>query len=149
MLLPTLVWMLARLGLQIAWLKSPRSLCGKSWAHRNESFERFKCRSVIQIHSVTRQFRNRDHHQLVLLAEADEVRHARHRAVIIHDLADHAGGIESRETGEINCGFRLAAALQDAAVPGAKWENMPRSREIFRTAAWISDRADCSRPIMG
>src|SRR6266513_639784 len=130
MLLPTLVWMLARLGLQIARLKSPRSLCGKSWAHRNESFERFEHRSVIQIDSVTRQFRNRDHHQLVL-------------------LADHTGGMESRETGEINCGFRLAAALEDAAGPGAKRENVSRSREVVRTTAWISDRADCSRPIMG
>src|SRR5437016_11840876 len=101
-------------------MKSPgsnrrASLCVKSWALRNESFERFKRRSVIQIHSITRQFRNRDHHQLVLLEEADEIRHARHRAVVIHDLADHTGGIESRETVEITCGFRYTAALQAAA----------------------------------
>src|SRR4029077_7238818 len=37
-------------GDSIARLKSTRSLWGKSWAHRNESFERFKCRSVIEIH---------------------------------------------------------------------------------------------------
>src|SRR5256886_12600833 len=112
---------------------------GKSWAHRNESFERFKRRSVIQIHSVPRQFRNRDHHQLVLLAEADEVRHARHRAVVIHDLADHASGIKSRKTCHVHRGFRLTAALQDAAGPGAKRENMSRSREVIRTTTCLSD----------
>src|SRR6266513_2008475 len=134
MLRRRLVSMLARLArYQIARLKSLRSLRGKSGAHRDESFERFKRRSVIQIHSVTRQFRNRDHQQLVLLAEADEVRHARHRAIIIDDLADHTGGIKSRKTRHVHRSFRLAAALQDAAGPGAKRENMARSREVVRT----------------
>src|ERR1700748_1505757 len=71
---------------EIARRKSPPSLGGKSLAHRDESFERFKCRTVIQIHSVTRQIRNRDHHQLVLLAEANEVWRTRHGAVVIYDL---------------------------------------------------------------
>src|SRR4030095_7415468 len=117
---------------QVAWIEPPHFLCGKSWAHRNESFERFKRLAVIQIHSVRSQFRDGDHHKVMLLAETDKVRHARHGAVVVDDLADHSGGIESRQTGEINCGFCLATPLQNAAGTRAKRENVSRSSEVFR-----------------
>src|SRR3712207_9346016 len=35
--------------------------------------------------------------QAVVLGEGDQVRHAGHGAVVVHDLADHARGVEARE----------------------------------------------------
>src|SRR6266566_1159837 len=133
---------------QVAWIEPPHSSCGKSWAHRNESFERFKRRAVVQIHSVTSQFRDGDHHEVMLLAEPDEVRYACHGAVVVDDLADHSGGIESRQTGEINCGFCLATPLQNAAGTRAKRENVSRPSKVFRLSVGIGYSPNCLRPIV-
>ena len=52
--------------------------------------------------------------------EALEVRHARHRAVLVHDLADHAGGLEPREAREIDRRLGMPAAREHAAVDRAQ-----------------------------
>ena len=43
-------------------------------------------------HAVANQFGDREHLQLVLLTKLRQVGDAGHGAVIVHDLADHAGG---------------------------------------------------------
>ena len=47
-------------------------------------------------HPVLDQVRDRDHQQAVLLRELRQLRHARHRAVLVHDFADDAGRIRGR-----------------------------------------------------
>src|SRR5208282_3592761 len=59
------------------------------------------------------------------------------------------GGIQSRETGEINSGLCLASAFEDAARAGAEWEHMSRPREVLRITGWINGGPDCVRPIVG
>ena len=54
--------------------------------------------------------------QAVQLRERHEIGHARHRAVVVHDLADHAGRIEPGEPRDIDGGFGVAGAHQRAAV---------------------------------
>jgi hypothetical protein len=41
---------------------------------------------------VLDQIRDRDHQQAVLARELRQFRHARHRAVVVHDFADHPAG---------------------------------------------------------
>ena len=60
------------------------------------------------------QIRNGAKLQPMMLREGHQIRHARHGAVIIHDLADHTGGIEPRKTREIHCRFRMPRAHQRA-----------------------------------
>ena len=62
----------------------------------------------------------------VKLAELDEVGNAGHGAVFVHDLADDAGGDEAGHAGEVDGGFGLAGADQDAAFAGAEGERRGR-----------------------
>ncbi len=58
--------------------------------------------------TVADQAGHRDHEHSVLFAEFDQIGHARHGAVFIHDFADHAAGFEAGETREVDSGFLSA-----------------------------------------
>ena len=48
--------------------------------------------------------------------EADQVRQPRHRAVLVHDLAEHAGREEPGEPREVDGGLGVTGALEHAAL---------------------------------
>ncbi len=81
-------------------------------------------------HAVADEFGDGEHLQVVLAAEVGELRNARHGAVVVHDLADHACGNQSGETGEIDGGFGLSGANQDSAFAGAEREGVSGTREV-------------------
>ena len=64
---------------------------------------------------VLDQIGDRDHQQPVLLRELRQLRHARHRAVFVHDFADDAGRIQPGDPRQIDRRFGLAGAHQHAA----------------------------------
>jgi len=68
---------------------------------------------VIVFESVAREIRDGDHQELVPSAEPHEIRRASHGAVVVQDLADHAGGVQSREARKIDCRLSLTATLED------------------------------------
>ncbi len=72
----------------------------------------------------------------VLLAEGDEVGDAGHFAVVAHDFADDAGGIEAGHAGEIDGGFCLAGADEDAAAAGAEGEDVAGAGEVGGGGIW-------------
>ena len=84
----------------------------------------------------------------MLLTEANEVRHACHGPVIIHDLADHSGGLQSCESCQIDGGFGLAASLEYAPVACTEWKDMARTRKVFSTTVGINCGSDCFRTIV-
>ena len=49
---------------------------------------------LLVLEPVLDQIGDREDAQTVLLREADEIGHARHRSVVVHDLADHARRVE-------------------------------------------------------
>ena len=59
------------------------------------------------------------------------VGHARHGAVIVHDLADDAGGIETGEPGEVDGGFGVTGAHQHAAFARDQREDMARRHDVL------------------
>ena len=61
------------------------------------------------------QVRDRDHLQTVLPAVHREVLAAGHRAVLVLDLADHAGRVEPGEARQVDRRLGVSGALQDAA----------------------------------
>ena len=73
--------------------------------------------------------------RVVLAAEFGEFGNAGHGAVVVHDLADDAGGNEPGETGEIDGGFGLSGANEDSAFAGAQRKGVAGTREIV-TGAW-------------
>ena len=66
-------------------------------ADRDAALTSFSCAAA-----VVDQVGDRDHLEAVPLAEGHEVGHARHRAVLVHDLADDAGRVRPGEPREID-----------------------------------------------
>ena len=79
---------------------------------------------------VRDELRDRDEREPVLRRELLELRRAAGRAVIIQDLADHAGGLEAGEPREVDGRLGVADALQDAAVTRAQRMHVARLAEI-------------------
>jgi len=70
------------------------------------------------------------------LCELEQLRHPSHGAVVVHNLADHAGGMQPCEPGEIDRPLSLARPLQYASRLGPERKDMP-GRAI--SSVWISD----------
>ena len=92
------------------------------------------------LHPVLNEVGDRDHQQAVLPRELRQLRHARHRAVLVHDFADDAGRIEAGHARQIDGGFGLPRAHEHAAVARAQREHVPGSREIGRRAFGVDGR---------
>ena len=69
------------------------------------------------------------------------------RAVVVHDFADHAGGIESGDAREIHGSFRLSRAHQHAAAPRAQAGRRGRAapRSAGRVAGSMAARMVVAR----
>ena len=79
---------------------------------------------VFVVESISDEVRDRDHHQAMLRAKPCEVPDASHRAVVVDDLADHAGRNRTCEPGEINRSFGVTAPLEYPTGARAKGKNM-------------------------
>ena len=62
------------------------------------------------LHPEIDEVRDRDDLEVVFPREELQIGHARHGPVVLHDLADDTGGLQARETGEIDGAFGLAGA---------------------------------------
>ena len=82
-----------------------------------------------------------DELQAVPLAVADEIGDARHRPVVVHDLADDAARLEAGEPCEVDGRLGLAGALENAAGPGAERLDVPALDEVLRPGRRV-DRAE-------
>ena len=100
-------------------------------------------------HAIADEFGDGEHLQVVLAAELGKLRNARHGAVVVHDLADDAGGNQSGETREIDRGFGLSGADQHSTFAGAKRKRVAGTREIVRTSGGIDGDFDGLRAIVG
>ena len=81
---------------------------------------------------VLDQIRDRADLEVVLLREDLELGHARHRPVVVHDLADHAGRRAAGQAREIDDALGLASPYEDAAVPRPQGEDVARTGQIGR-----------------
>ena len=99
-------------------------------------------------HPILDEIRDRDHQQLVAPGELRQLRHARHRAVIVHDFADDAGGVKPGDACEIDRRFRLPGADENSAVPRLERKRVPGPRKIRRARCGI-DRGEDRRRAIG
>ena len=65
--------------------------------------------------AVLDEIGHRDHEHVVFLGKPGQFRHARHRAVFVHDFADDAGRVQPRNPREIDRSLSLTSADQHAA----------------------------------
>src|SRR5581483_3395563 len=104
---------------------------------------------ALVLHAVANQFGDRQHLQPMVLTELHQVRHARHGAVVVHDLADHAGGGKAGEPSQVHGGFGLASAHQHTTAASAQREYVPRTRQVCGTGRRINCHPDGVRAIVG
>src|SRR5690348_1739207 len=93
------------------------------------------------LHAVANQVRHRQHFDLMLLAEFDELRHARHGAVFVHDFADDTSRVEASDAREVYGGFGLTGANENAAIAGAQRKSVAGTGEVL----WLGFRLDSGK----
>ena len=81
--------------------------------------------------TVRDQIIDGDEGQAMAAREFLELGSTRHRAVIVHNFAEHAGGLEARELCEIHGSFRVAGPREYAGRIRAKRENVTGPRKTF------------------
>ena len=113
-----------------------RSVIGRQ-ARRGDPFD-----EAIVSHAVLDEVRNGDHEQTVLARKRGQLFHPRHCPVVLHDLADDAGRIESRQSGQIDGRLGLSGANEDAATTGPERKHVSGTRQISRCRCWINRRPD-------
>ena len=59
--------------------------------------------------TIGHQIFNRDYRHIVLLSELDALRRARHGAIVVGQLAQHACGFKASQGHEVDSGFSVAA----------------------------------------
>ena len=92
---------------------------------------------ALGLHAVPDQVLDRDHQQAVAPREPRELRHPRHRPVVVHDLADDTGGIQAGNAGQIDGRLGLTGAHQHAARPRAQGKHVTRAGEVRRLGGRI------------
>src|SRR5215213_9542667 len=92
---------------------------------------------------------NRYHLNAVLFAEPLKVGDASHRAVLVHNLADHPGRFEARKTREVYRPLRLPSPLQNAARTSPQGEDMSRHHQVVRSCHLVHRNAAGMGPIGG
>jgi len=95
------------------------------------------------------QLGDSDHLQPMLLAVWDQVRNARHRAVVVHHLADHPGRGEAGEAGQVDARLGVAGALEHAAVFGPQREHVTGNDDVPRSGAGIDRDLDRVGAVVG
>ena len=79
---------------------------------------------LFMVAAVRDKIRHSSPFEPVFFAEFIQLRHTRHGAVGIHDLADDTGRFESGKTGQIHSRLSVSGAAKDASRTGDQWERM-------------------------
>ncbi len=85
--------------------------------------------------------------ETVPLRKGDEVRHARHGAVVVHDLADHRRRIETGKARQIHRRFGMSGADQHAALARHEREHVAGRDDIGGALRCVDRRGDGARPV--
>ena len=81
--------------------------------------------------AIRDQALDRANAQPVFVVKFHQLRQSRHRPVVVQDLAEHARGLQSRHSCQVDRGFGVTGAPQHAAVFGAQGKNVTGLVQIF------------------
>ena len=85
----------------------------------------------------------------VQLGEGDQVRQPGHGAVVLHDLADHAGGVEPGQPRDVDSGLGVAGADQNAPVLGHQREDVSGRDDVLDALGRVDGDGDGVSAVMG
>src|SRR5437899_1663149 len=92
---------------------------------------------------------DRNHLEGVRRRELCQLRHARHAAVLVEDLADDACRVAPRQPGEVDRGLGVAGAPQNTTPHRAQGKNVARTREVVGAHERVDERADRDGTVVG
>jgi hypothetical protein len=104
---------------------------------------------AVGLKAVLNEVFDGDERQVVAGREGLQVGHAGHRAVVVHDLADDAGGGEAREAREVDAALGLTRTLEHAPGPRPQREDVSGRHEVFGAALGRGGHADGVGPVGG
>ena len=85
----------------------------------------------------------------MLFAELEQIGEAGHGAILVENLADDSGGVESGETGQIDAGLGVACAPENASFGTLQGEDMARLTEIARVGLGAGQNLDRGGSVLG
>src|SRR2546425_4387178 len=100
-------------------------------------------------HSITDQVGDRNYLQTMSQGELLQVWQASHRAVVIHDFADHAARNQSGNSREVDYCFRLTRPHEDTAVARSERKDVTGPREGWRPGSRVDRKLNRSMPNAG
>src|ERR1043166_8826310 len=100
----------------------------------------------LAIEAIPNQFGDGEHFETVKGAKFSQLRHSRHRAIVVHDFADYAGGDQASQARQIDGSFRLPRPHQHAAFSGAQRGNVAWTGEVGSRRARVYRNLDCASP---
>ena len=83
-----------------------------------------------------------------------ELGHPGHGAVVVHDFADHAGGIEPGDARQVDRRLGLARPHEHAAGSRPQGKHVPGARQVLRTrrgsiaASTVAARSPAEIPVL-
>ena len=104
---------------------------------------------ALPLHAVSDEALNGEHLQAVPLAELLQLRQPGHAAILVHDLADHPGGIEPCQPGQVDAGLGVAGSAQNPSLFGSQGKEMARGHKIALFSPGIDKGLHSCRPIEG
>jgi hypothetical protein len=96
----------------------------------------------VGVHPVLDDLLDGDDGHRVFFGETDQVGHARHGAVFLHDLADHPGRLQAGDARQIDRGLGLAGGPHHPPRPGAPRKDVPGPRQVVRLGERVDEALD-------
>src|SRR6266849_1783131 len=104
---------------------------------------------ALPLHPVVDHVPDAEDEQAVPGREFLQIGHARHRSVVVHHLADDAGGDQARQARQVDRSFRLPGAHQHAALARLEREYVPGPHHVARLGLGVDRRLDGGGPVRG
>ena len=104
---------------------------------------------LLVLAAVGDEVRHRDHLQVVALAIGLEVARRRHRPVVVHDLANHAGGNQAGEPRQVDRGLGLTDALEHPAGLCLQRKHVARLDQLARARLGVDRDLNRARAVGG
>ena len=112
---------------------------GEVAVDRGDARFRHPAHQLLAAAAVADEIGDRDDHEVVLGREPLEVGEARHRAVVVDDLGEHARRLEAGEAGEVDRGLGVAGPVEHAALAVAQREDVAGTGEVFGAGRGVED----------
>ena len=96
----------------------------------------------LSLKAIGNQILNRDEPHAVLLGNLTQLWEASHGTILIHNLNEGGGGLQTCKAGKVNGGLGVTGTSYDTPVLSIEGVDMSRATEVCRLACRVGQRLD-------